>query len=127
MPTPTRIVSWNVNGLRACAKKGFLRWLAKSGADFVGLQEVRAFERDLEERLRAPDGWHTNFRAAERAGYSGVGIYARREPDRVETELGEKRFDVEGRLQLARFGKLWIANVYFPKGSGNERDNSRVP
>jgi exodeoxyribonuclease-3 len=127
VPKTTRIISWNVNGLRACAKKGFSRWLAKSGAEVVGLQEVRAFEQDLEDALRAPRGWHTHFRAAERAGYSGVGIYSRREPERVETELGEKRFDAEGRLQLARFGKLWIANVYFPKGSGKDRDNSRVP
>ncbi len=126
-PGNTRIVSWNVNGLRACARKGYLRWLAKSGAEVVGIQEVRAREADLEPALLHPDGWHTSFRAAERAGYSGVGIYSRRRPTRIETQLGSARFDIEGRLQLARFGKLWIANVYFPKGSGNQRDNSRVP
>jgi exodeoxyribonuclease-3 len=122
-----RIVSWNVNGLRACGRKGFGRWLARSGAWLVGVQEVRAPEAEIPPALRAPRGWHTRFVASERAGYSGVGLFARREPDRVETELGERRFDAEGRLQIARFGRTVVANVYFPKGSGAKRDNSRVP
>ena len=122
-----RIVSWNVNGLRACAGKGFGRWLARSGAWLVGVQEVRAPEDAIPPALRAPRGWATHFVAAERAGYSGVGLFARQAPDRVETSLGEPRFDVEGRLQIARFGRLVVANVYFPKGSGKDRDNSRVP
>lgn len=123
----TRIVSWNVNGLRACAKKGFLDWLATSGADIVGLQEVRAREEQLPDEVRAPTRWHTHFVHAEKKGYSGVGIFSRRQPDKVETSLGIPRFDSEGRLQLARFGRLVIANGYFPKGSGTQRDNSRVP
>ncbi len=122
-----KILSWNVNGLRACAKKGFTRWLGRCGAEIVCVQEVRALESDLPARVRAPKGWHTHFVEAERRGYSGVGIYARRKPDAVETSLGEPRFDREGRLQLARFGRLVVANGYFPKGSGKERDNSRVP
>ena len=122
-----RIVSWNVNGLRACARKGFLRFLADSEADLVGLQEVRAFEHQLEPGVRAPDGWHATFAPAERAGYSGVALYSREPPDRVETALGEPRFDVEGRLVIARFGRLAVASVYFPKGSGRDRDNRRVP
>ena len=122
-----RIVSWNVNGLRACEKKGFGRWLARSGAAIVGLQEVRALPDQLSPAMRAPRGWHTAFSPAERKGYSGVGLYARRAPDKVETSLGEARFDAEGRVQLARFGRLVVVNGYFPKGSGRDRDNSRVP
>ena len=122
-----RIVSWNVNGLRACAKKGFLDVLERSRADVVGVQEVRAFADQLPDAVRAPDGWSTHFVAAERPGYSGVGIYSRTPPDRVEDSLGEPRFDVEGRYQLARFGKVVVVNAYFPKGSGKDRDNSRVP
>jgi exodeoxyribonuclease-3 len=121
-----RIVSWNVNGLRACAKKGFLEFLEKSGADLVGVQEVRAREVDLPDAVRAPEGWHTHFVEAEKRGYSGVGLFSRRAPDSVETSLGEPRFDREGRVQIARFGRLVVANAYFPKGSGSERDNSRV-
>ena len=122
-----RIVSWNVNGLRACAKKGFLDVLERSKADVVGVQEVRAFEHQLSDEVRSPEGWSTHFVAAERAGYSGVGIYSRTPPDRVENSLGEPRFDIEGRYQLARFGKVVVVNAYFPKGSGKDRDNSRVP
>lgn len=122
-----RVVSWNVNGLRACAKKGFLSFLESSGIDILGLQEVRAFPEQLDAGVREPDGWHSHFHAAERGGYSGVAIYSRHEPDAVETRLGIEAFDIEGRFILARFGRLHVASVYFPKGSGKERDNSRVP
>ena len=122
-----RILSWNVNGLRACAKQGFAAWLARSGAALVGVQEVRALPDELPERVRRPRGFASAFSPAERRGYSGVALYSRRCADDVETSLGEARFDCEGRLQLARFGRLLVANVYFPKGSGTQRDNSRVP
>jgi exodeoxyribonuclease-3 len=106
---------------------GFGRGLGRSGGWLVGVQEVRAPPEAIPPALRSPRGWNTHFVAAERAGYSGVGLFARQAPDRVETSLGEKRFDAEGRLQIARFGRLVVANVYFPKGSGKDRDNSRVP
>ena len=122
-----RIVSWNVNGLRACAKKGFLDVLESSGADVMLLQEVRAFSEQLPEGIRNPSGWHFNVSAAERAGYSGVAIFSREAPSRIETLLGESRFDEEGRFILAHFGRTAVASVYFPKGSGRDRDNSRVP
>ena len=121
-----RILSWNVNGLRACAKKGFGDFLSRSRADIVGMQEVRALPDEIPEALREDRRWHGYFSPAERRGYSGVGIFSRRPADRVETSLGEERFDVEGRIQLARFGRLVVANGYFPKGSGKDRDNSRV-
>jgi exodeoxyribonuclease-3 len=122
-----RILSWNVNGLRACGDKGFRRWLDRSDAEIVGIQEVRAQREQLPNRIAEPKGWTTDFVAAERKGYSGVGLYARRAPDRIHTSLGKKAFDAEGRLQIARFGRLVVANVYFPNGNGKERDNSRVP
>ena len=122
-----RIVSWNVNGLRACAKKGFLDALARSEADILGIQEMKAFESQLPDEVRSPAGWHTRFVAAERAGYSGIGLFTKTAPDRSEDSLGEPRFDVEGRYQLARFGRTVVVNAYFPNGSGKERDNSRVP
>lgn len=122
-----RIVSWNVNGLRACVKKGYLDVLAATEADVWLLQEVRAFPEQLPDAARCPEGWHATFFPAERPGYSGVAIYSRRPPDRVDTSLGEERFDAEGRFVAAHFGRLVVASVYFPKGSGRERDNSRVP
>jgi exodeoxyribonuclease III len=122
-----RIVSWNVNGLRACAKRGFCEFLESCGADIVGIQEVRALPGQLEPEVRQPPGWHTYFSPATRPGYSGVALYTRQPPDQVETGLDEARFDAEGRYIMARFGRLRVVNVYFPKGSGKERDNSRVP
>ena len=122
-----RIVSWNVNGLRACAKQGFGAWLEDSGADIVAVQEVRALETDLPAEICQPPGWHACFAAAERRGYSGVGVFSRRAPDKVEVGLGQPRFDCEGRVVIARFGRLVVASAYIPKGSGKERDNSRVP
>ncbi len=121
-----RVLSWNVNGLRAIAGKGFREWLETSRAHIVGLQEVRARPEQLPDDLRAPARWHTHLVAAERAGYSGVALYSARPPDAIETELGKRHFDSEGRLQIARFGRLVVANVYFPNGSGRGRENNRV-
>ncbi len=126
-PSTERILSWNVNGLRACEKKGFRRWLARSGASIVGLQEVRARADQLPAGLLRPRGWHTDLVSAERKGYSGVALYSRRAPDRIERSLDNPSFDAEGRVQIARFGRLALANIYFPNGNGKERDNSRVP
>jgi exodeoxyribonuclease III len=125
-----RVRSWNVNGLRAVMAKGFPSWLKKSAPDIVGVQEVRAQPEQLEEhlaKLRRTSPWHVHISPAERKGYSGVGLLSRRPPDSVETLLGVPEFDVEGRVQMARFGKLLVVNVYVPNGNGRMRDNSRVP
>jgi exodeoxyribonuclease III len=120
-------MSWNVNGLRAAARHGFVDKLRDARADVFGVQEVRAETDSIPEGVRTPRGFTSHFVAAARKGYSGVGLYARQPFDAVQTTLGVRRFDIEGRLQLARFGRLVIANVYFPNGNGKERDNSRVP
>jgi exodeoxyribonuclease-3 len=122
-----RIVSWNVNGLRSVLDKGFRPWLGRSRAHIVGVQEVRAREDQLGEHARGWRGWHRHFVAAERPGYSGVGLFSRRPPDEVVTSLGHREIDAEGRFQMARFGKLLVVNAYFPNGSGKERDNGRIP
>lgn len=122
-----QILSWNVNGLRAACRKGFHDWLERSGAPIVGVQEVRATREQLEKLDALPPGWHVNLVAAERKGYSGVALFSREPADSVVDRLGEARFDVEGRFQLARFGRLSVANVYFPNGNGKDRDNSRIP
>jgi exodeoxyribonuclease-3 len=108
-------------------RKGLIPWLRTTRPHIVGLQEVRALPDEVPDELRRLRGWHLLLCPAERRGYSGVGILTRREPNEVHTSLGVRRFDVEGRLQLARFGRLVVANAYFPKGSGRDRDNSRVP
>lgn len=87
------------------------------------MQEVRARLEQLPRRLQRPRGWHVHLVASERPGYSGVALYGRRPPDAIDGAL----FDREGRVQIARFGRLVIANAYFPNGNGVDRDNSRVP
>lgn len=128
-----RVVTWNVNGIRACVRRGFLDFLKRSDADFVAVQEVRARLEDIPPEARAPaGGWHATFSVAERPGYSGVGLYSKLVPVRVETSLDDPKLDVEGRYLAAHFRtaagrRLTLVNGYFPKGSGKDRDNSRVP
>lgn len=126
MNEPVRIVGWNVNGLRACIKKGFIPFLENSNADVIALQEVRAFPDQLPSEITQSEVWNVTFAPAKRPGYSGVGILSRVAPSKVETSLGDPRFDDEGRFIVAYFGRLAIASVYFPKGNGKDRDNSRV-
>ncbi len=122
-----RIYSWNVNGLRACHGKGFCDWLHSSDGDIIGVQEVRATEDQLPEAVRSAAGWHARFHPAQKAGYSGVGLFSRRPADEVRIDTGESRFDDEGRLQFASFGRLLVVNGYFPNGNGVQRDLSRIP
>ncbi len=122
------IYAWNVNGLRACTRKGFCDWLHESEPDIVGVQELRALREQLPKKVAQPEGYHTHFFPAQsKKGYSGVGLFSKIEPDLVLTSVDEERFDREGRIQIATYGKLRIANVYFPNGSGKNRDLSRIP
>ena len=121
-----RIVSWNVNGLRACVKKGFHDFLENTDIDVLCLQEVRALPEQLDEKTLSPTGWHAHFTPAERKGYAGVAIYSRLPPTKVISALPEDEFNIEGRFIVAKFGRMSVASVYFPKGSGKDRDNSRV-
>ena len=122
-----RVASWNVNGLRSIVKKGFVPWAESSGADVIALQETRVREDQLQGELAGLESWSKRFVAVERFGYSGVGVIARREPDETWSALGVRTMDSEGRVLVARFGRLHVASVYFPNGSGLLRDNARVP
>jgi exodeoxyribonuclease-3 len=118
-----RIISLNANGIRSAANKGVFEWLRGQHADVVCLQETKAQEDQLADPMFRPDGHHCFYRdASSKKGYSGVAIYARREPDQVLTELGWDAFDDEGRYIEARFGNLSVVSLYFPSGSsGDER------
>ncbi|MEM8930121.1 MAG: exodeoxyribonuclease III [Acidobacteriota bacterium] len=122
-----KIISWNVNGIRAAIKKGFLDWLDATDAEVVALQETRARHEQIPDELTEREGWHFDLHAAERGGYSGVATLSRRAPDTVDHSLGEDRFDIEGRLQQLQFGELLVVNGYFPNGNGKNRDLSRIP
>lgn len=126
MTTETlRLMSWNVNGLRACARKGFLGWLAEAQPDILGLQEVRALPEQLDEDVLKPEGYELWLHPAERKGYSGVGLYSRIKPESVEIgALKEERFQSEGRMIIADYGDFLFYTGYFPNGG---KDLSRVP
>ena len=109
-----KIISWNVNGIRAVEKKGFVEWMVNSGADVVCIQETKANPSQLSEELLAPGGvYKSYFSSAKKPGYSGTAVFTRVEPDSVET-MGDDRFDDEGRVTIAKFKKLAIISAYFP-------------
>jgi exodeoxyribonuclease-3 len=118
-----RICSFNANGIRSAARKGFFDWFPGQDIDLLCVQETKAQAEQLAEPALRPAGWHAHFRdATTKKGYSGVGIYSREAPDQVLTELGWPEFDEEGRYIEARFGDLSVVSLYFPSGSsGDER------
>ena len=121
-----RIISANLNGIRSATTKGFFDWMAAADADFVCVQEVKAQHDDLTAAQRAPEGYQGHFHFAEKKGYSGVGVYARRPPDRVVVGLGEPEFDAEGRYVELVYAGLSVISVYFPSGSSSpERQEAK--
>lgn len=115
-----RIVSWNINGIRSVARKGFSEWIASLDADFVCLQEVRATQEQMPAEITTPEGYTWIWNSAQKKGYSGVAILTRIEPDEIITGLGVEEFDCEGRI-LQLVYPDWVLNcVYFPNGSASE-------
>jgi exodeoxyribonuclease III len=107
----------NLNGIRSAARKGFFAWLTRSRADVICVQELKAQIADMTAAMREPRGYTGFFHPAEKKGYSGVGIYCRRVPDRVEEGLGNASIDQEGRYLRADFGPVSVISVYLPSGS----------
>ena len=121
-----RIITLNLNRIRSAWSKGVLPWIAEQTADFVCLQELKAQEVDLSDDMRTPDGLHAYYHAAEKKGYSGVGLWCRHEPDEVKIGLGNAEFDAEGRYLQADFGKLSVISLYLPSGSSSpERQEAK--
>ena len=118
-----RIITFNANGIRSAASKGFFDWLAAQHADVTCIQETKAQEEQLTDAMFRPADCHSFYQSAtSKKGYSGVAIYARRKPDAVLTEFGWQPFDAEGRYIEARFGRLSVVSLYVPSGtSGEER------
>lgn len=108
------MISWNVNGIRAVEKKGFIDQLKEFDADIVALQETKAQPDQLSENLRQVDGYTSYFNSAEKKGYSGVALYCRKEPLAVTTGMGIEEFDNEGRVICAEYESFYFVNVYFP-------------
>ncbi len=111
-----KILSWNVNGLRAVHKKGFIEWLLTENPDILCIQETKAAREQLPRALKSISGYHAYFCEAGKKGYSGVAIYTKTKPQSVEYGFGIKKFDSEGRILIADYGDFVLLNIYFPNG-----------
>ena len=117
-----RIVSYNVNGLRAAMTKGFVDWLKTDPADIVCLQETKAAKDNVNHKLITDLGYHDYWFSAQKKGYSGVAIFSKRPADKVIYGTGHKVSDDEGRVLQIDIGDIRVINAYFPSGtSGDER------
>ncbi len=115
-----KILSWNVNGIRAAQKKGFLEWLEREKPDILGVQETKAKPEQLDMFLMHPEGYHTYWNSAVRPGYSGVAIFTREKPLSVDQGFGVKKFDEEGRVIIAEYPAFAFLNIYFPNGKASD-------
>lgn len=119
-----RVVSLNLNGIRSAAAKGLPEWVAQQSADCMCVQELKAQAGDVSGRFEEIAGLKGHFHFAEKKGYSGVGLYTRREPSEVIVGLGDAAFDTEGRYVEARFDtpkrRFSVISCYFPSGSSSE-------
>lgn len=115
-----RVISANLNGIRAAARKGFFNWIETQNADIICVQETKAHMHSLEEPLLHPDGYQSYFSSAEKKGYSGVGIYTRKHPTSISHHLGWDHADKEGRYVQLDFEHISIASLYLPSGASKE-------
>ena len=115
-----KVITVNVNGIRAAAKKGFFNWLDKQDADVVCIQETKAQIHQLEDPIFSPEGYHCYYFDAQKKGYSGTALYTKTEPKLVKTGLGFETADIEGRYIEAEFKDISIATLYLPSGSSSE-------
>ena len=121
-----RVITANLNGIRAASRKGFFKWLETQKADFICLQETKAQMSELKDDIFYPKQYYHYFSDAIKKGYSGVGIYCKQKPDRVAHHLGFSCADHEGRFVQADFGNLSIISLYLPSGtSGDHRQKEK--
>lgn len=117
-----KILSWNVNGIRAVEKNNFLENLKQIDADIVCLQEIKAHPSQLSSNLRDLPNYHSLFNPAQRRGYAGTAIYSKLKPSRIENKIGIDRFDEEGRFLELTFSDFVLINIYMPHG-GRRKEN----
>ena len=117
-----KIITLNLNGIRAAARKGFFQWLEDESPDYICLQELKAQEQDLTNEMLQPKGYHVYFSFAEKKGYSGVGIYSKNKPREVSNMIHLQSMDSEGRYIELAYDKFNLVSLYLPSGSsGHER------
>jgi exodeoxyribonuclease-3 len=118
-----RLLSWNVNGIRAQEKKGFLEWLDKESPDILCVQETKAHIEQLSDNLINPKGYKTYWCSGEKKGYSGVATFSKIDPKKTETVFCSDKYHNEGRILIHHFDDFVLFNIYFPNG---QRDNERL-
>jgi len=117
---PKKIISYNVNGIRAALKKGFAEWLKDENPDIVCIQETKAQPEQIDSELFKSLGYHSYWFSAQKKGYSGVGIITKEKPDHIEYGTGIKKYDDEGRFIRADYGDVSVISVYHPSGSSGD-------
>ena len=115
-----RLISWNVNGIRAAYRKGFAQWVSEVAPDVLSVQELKAQGHQVGDGFDTPDGYHASWSFAQRKGYSGVATFARQKPVSATEGFGIERFDGEGRTVVTEFPEFVLYNVYFPNGQSSE-------
>lgn len=115
-----KIISYNVNGIRAAAKKGLLDWLKQEDFDLICLQETKAQDHQIPEEALREMGYHVYHHQAEKKGYSGVAILSKKDPKSVKIGMGNELYDREGRVLQLDFPEFTLVNTYFPSGSSSE-------
>lgn len=118
-----KLLSWNVNGIRAVKGKGFLEWFYKESPAILCLQETKAQPEQLDAELLEPEGYHAYWSYPERRGYSGVALYTGEAPRNIKYDLGDNSLDIEGRVIIAEYPVFTLMNIYFPNG---KRDQERL-
>ncbi len=117
-----KLVSWNVNGIRAAAKKDeFWDWFDNTDADIINFQEVRATHDDIPKKLTNVQGFESHFNEAEKKGYSGVGTFSKITPLNVSRGLGIEELDSEGRVLKIEYEDFLLYNIYFPNSGMNAK------
>ena len=114
-----RIISWNVNGIRAAHKKGFLEWLDQESPDIMCVQETKASVDQLPDALKEIPGYISYFVSAEKKGYSGVAVFTKAKPEQVTSSFPAESFSKEGRVLAVDYGEFVLLNVYFPNGKSS--------
>ena len=118
-----KLISWNVNGIRACLQKGFIDYLKKEQPDVLCVQEIKAYIGDLTEEILHPAGYYSVWSPAKRRGYSGVAAFFKEKPINMGAGFGIEKYDIEGRVVWAEFENFILFNVYFPNG---QKDDERL-
>jgi exodeoxyribonuclease-3 len=115
-----KILSWNVNGIRAADRKGLFEWFKKETPDILCLQEIKAMPKQVPPYLRNIPRYHIFLNSAEQKGYSGVATFTKEKPLEVKEGFGIEKFDREGRTLIAEFPSFMLFNIYFPNGKKNQ-------